>query len=160
MGGGGGEIESYVQDFMVIQHDPLEEERNLQRQTERLLDRWHGLVLKGPENAVDLNSVEARIQRNIDRHEKMLAWLGSMERNLYEDTIAYEDACAMTSCGEQDDELRSYPNVVDESERILNQIDALLMDRQEWDLSSALSSLDMPSAATTPTTAQIPLYTA
>ncbi|RHY31649.1 hypothetical protein DYB32_003293 [Aphanomyces invadans] len=116
MGGGGGEIESYVQDFMVIQHDPLEEERNLQRQTERLLDRWHGLVLKGPENAVDLNSVEARIQRNIDRHEKMLAWLGSMERNLYEDTIAYEDACAMSSCGEQDDELRSYPNVVDESE--------------------------------------------
>ncbi|RHY16948.1 hypothetical protein DYB28_002020 [Aphanomyces astaci] len=154
---GGGEIESYVQDFMVIKHDPLEEEMNLQRQTERLLDRWHGLVLKGrrTSNADNIDSVEARIQRNIHRHEKMLVWLGSMERDLQHEAVAYEDACAMASS----DHPSRFPTatVVDESERILKQIDALLMDRQEWELSASLSSLDMSA---TPAAMQSPLFMA
>ncbi|KAF0716752.1 Aste57867_2682 [Aphanomyces stellatus] len=128
-------FDSFVLDFMQLNHNPVEEELQLQCKTERLLDRWHGLVLKkGNSHEDDVDAVEDRIQRNIHRHKKTLAWLSTMERHMQHDAIAYADADLTVTAQPK----RVDPTLVGESERILNQIDALLNERREWEASFAV----------------------
>ncbi|KAH9184715.1 hypothetical protein AeNC1_013308 [Aphanomyces euteiches] len=130
-------FDCFVHDFMQLNHNPVDEALNLQSRTERLLDRWRGLALKKG-SVVDLDSVEDRIQRNIHRHEKMLVWLNTMEQHMHHDALAFADADGR-AVQQVRDRPMTEPALVIESETILKQIDALLIERREWEQQAPIS---------------------